>query len=351
VLIFALCFYPAVLLFSSKPGANRSTILRCLLAGLSAFVLFLPWFIHIFNSLIFSKFINQVTTLPGQVEDFAWQYNSLGDLSIFLPKPIWLILALAGGWGLWQRKRPVAQVALWWFVLLLATNPQWLGLPGMGVISNFALFIAAYIPAGLIIGMVLGDLIELTQGISGKLKNPAWVPFAAAIVLLAAGALGARQRLWDVQIPSSALVTRPDIRAAGWIKANLAPDARFVINSFPAYGGIVFAGADAGWWLPLLAQRSTLLPPIMYGNEIGPTPNYVEEVNFLNGEIVPRGFDDPQVVETLLEHGAAYIYLGQQQGKVNNPGPALEPGILSASPYLEPLYHQDRVWIFHLKSP
>ena len=39
-------------------------------------------------------------------------------------------------------------------------------------------------------------------------------------------------------------------------------------------------------------------------------------------------------------------YLGQAQGKVNNPDPLINPQALAQSLDLELIYRQDRVWIF-----
>jgi hypothetical protein len=232
---------------------------------------------------------------------------------------LWLLLPLVAGWGLWRRNRGAALISAWWALLLLGTNPQWLSLPGIGLIGNFTLAIAAYFPAAILIGAALGWMIhDLDNRRNYKgVARPAW--FGAALFLLAAGAglWGARQRLGDLQVAQSALATRPDVQAASWIRENTPQNAGFLVNSFFAFGDTLIAGSDGGWWLPLLAQRQTSLPPIIYGQEEGPIPDYWQWVNALPAAILR---------------------------------PLLDASQLLASPYYTPLYHQDRVWIFHLES-
>jgi len=147
-----------------------------------------------------------------------------------------------------------------------------------------------------------------------------------------------------------ALVTRPDIRAAEWIQENTPQDARFLVNSFFAYDDTVIVGSDGGWWLPLLAQRQTTLPPLTYGSEGGPRPDYVQWINALTTEIQNKGIAHPDVLALLRERGVTHVYIGQRQGRVNYGGPyVLEPGQLLASPNFRLVYHQDRVWVFEVQ--
>jgi hypothetical protein len=53
----------------------------------------------------------------------------------------------------------------------------------------------------------------------------------------------------------------------------------------------------------------------------------------------------------LKERGVTHVYIGQQGGRVGNPGPPLlQAGLLSESPYYRVVYHQDRVWIFEMSE-
>jgi hypothetical protein len=168
-------------------------------------------------------------------------------------------------------------------------------------------------------------------------------------LLICAGMWGAGQRRSDLSAIDYALVTRPDLRAADWIRTNTPEKAIFLVNSFFAFNGSAIVGSDGGWWLPLLSLRQTNLPPTNYVFEQSPRPDYRQWVNALTEQIISHGLANPDVIAMLKERGISYVYIGQRQGKVNNLGAALDPQLLLASPNYTPIYRQDRVWIFQLK--
>lgn len=394
VLVFAVLFLPLALLFLLQPGRARLALLKTLAAGTGAGLLFLPWFIRLFSGRILRVFGGLVTTPPAQVAESVARYNVIGSLETYMPLAIWLLALLALLWGIWRRERAAALLGLWWFLILLAANPHWLGLPGQGALSNFAVFIAAYLPVAVLTGAAFGwawnEGLRFTRklapdrmngrgpaGRSSRAENSpgrgnppkrgrSVVPptrsmdaarvqlasgWLALLLCLAIGLWGARERLRDVAIAQHALVTRPDLRAADWIQANTPQTSRFLVNSFLAYGDTLVAGSDAGWWLPLLAGRATTLPPINYSSEQGPRPDYLDWTNALTVAIQERGLEDAQVRALLKERGVTHVYIGQQGGRVGNPGPPLlQAGLLSESPYYRVVYHQDRVWIFEMSE-
>jgi hypothetical protein len=166
---------------------------------------------------------------------------------------------------------------------------------------------------------------------------------------LLAGVVGARQRLSDIQPQQYSLVTWPDERAADWIIRHTPADARFLVNAFLAYNNSLVVGSDAGWWLPVLARRATMLPPINYGFELSGRPDNRQWVNALPAAIQSQGIADGAVAQLLADRGITYVYLGQLRGGVNNPGsPVLDAGTLLATPGFRLVYHQDRVFIFQI---
>jgi len=403
VLIFALLFFAAFFILRIRRDTWHALLARTFWSGIGAGLLFLPWFIHTFAGKIMLIFSTQLTTQAKAVSTWTQQYNAIGDLSSYLPMWLWWLLPVSIIWGLWRREKGVALVSLWSFLILLAANPQWLRLPGEGALSNFAVFIAAYIPVGVLVGYMLGGVIsckfdnvtfprkdqnllpqspqrvtkeskklkagfpscyfvpfvvkKLVSSLNVTLSNKSQVTsehkslaLALLILVFVVGAWGARQRLGDLQVMPHALATRPDIRAAEWIQENTPQDARFLVNSFFAYDDTVIVGSDGGWWLPLLARRQTILPPLNYGSERGPRPDYILWVNALTTEIQNKGIAHPDVLALLRARGVTYVYVGQRQGRVNYGGPhVLEPEQLLASPNFRPVYHQDRVWVFEVQ--
>lgn len=353
VLIFALLFLLALFLTKIFSANRRILFTQVLLIGSGSGILFLPWFLHVFSGKILTILGKQLSTSPQSLSTWTEQYNAIGNLSTYLPTWLWLLLPFSMGWGLWRRNQGVALIALWWFFLVLAANPRWLGLPGEGTLQNFTVFIAAYIPASLIVGASVSWVMEnvnlkpyfvnsQNQILLSLIAILAWLVFCGIALY------GIRQRINDLQLNKSVLVTRPDLKASQWIVNNTPTHARFLVNSFFAYDDTLIVGADAGWWLPLLTGRQTTLPPINYGSERGPREDYRQWINSLTAEIVQKGLDDPDVLSMLVERNVTHVYIGQRQGRVNNPSHPLEPNKLLTNPHFTPIYHQDRVWVFQL---
>ncbi|MFC2042744.1 hypothetical protein ACFLUA_01145 [Chloroflexota bacterium] len=357
VIIFASIFYIAYLLVNIRAGRFLLTLWRTFLSFLGAFLIFLPWFIHVFSGRILNIFSKQITTLPNKASTFQQQYNTIGDIFVYLPSLAWIILPVFIGWGLWRREKGITLLSLWWFLILLATNPQWLNLPGAGAISNFAVFISSYIPVSIIIGSTIGWLVndwlkksspvDIHYSTGGK-KTYAWSGIVLTIMVLLLSLLGFSQRMNDLEVAKHSLVTRPDLLAAARIREEQKTDTQFLVNSMFAYGDSRIVGTDGGWWLPLLTLHQTTQPPINYGIERGPKSNYHLWINALAASIRSSGINDPKVLEMLNERGITHVYIGQKQGSVNSPSLLLDPDQMNASPHYNPIYHQDLVWIFEI---
>jgi hypothetical protein len=357
VLIFMLFFYVAFILMNLRNQRFLQLIQKTFWSGIGGAIIFLPWLLSIVPYRTMQNFFIQMTTLPGQASRFLTEYNVLGNPFEFFPLAVWIGLALAMGWALWRREKNFITMLLWWCLVFLAANPKWIGLPGTGVISNFAVKIGDYIPVGIILGAFAARLVSNIQThlqawkkLSSKLKTIVQIaiPTVITIGVTSFGIVQARQRIDDINPVIYALATRPDQRAASWIRDNTRPEDRFLVNSFFAYGGSLIAGSDGGWWLPLLTTRISTQPPLNYGAEEGLEPDYTARVNGLVESIEQNGLSDPGVLNSLRERRINYIYIGQQQGRVNSPGPLLDIDFLQSDPRFQLVYHQDQVWIFKI---
>ena len=358
ILIFAVIFIIPVTVLYLRREQWRVQLVSLLCSGLLAGLLVLPWYVHIYGDKIMQLLVHRITTPASQVSEATQQFNAIGDLSTYLPVLVWAALLLAVAWAIWKREKAALMIVFWWLLVMLAANPQWLGLPGTGAIGSFTVLIAAYIPAALLIGAAGGWLIKtLADGLSSRAKAagtptqatrtlPALTIALVSVTVIILGLAGAVQRLRDVHVAQNALAVRPDMRAATWIRANTPQDAHFLVNSFFAFGDSLIAGSDGGLWLPLLAGRSTTLPPINYTLEDGPPPDYVAWTNALTAAIQVKGISDPHVIAMLKERGITHVYIGQQQGRVNSPGPLIDPAQMLADPHYTLLYHQDQVFVF-----
>lgn len=341
VLIFAVLFAAAYWLVNVRREGLRAALGRTFAAGIGGAGLFLPWFWNVFGGQVMTIIGTQLATPPSAVPEAAEVYNQFGDLGAYLPGWVWGLAGGALAWGLARRARGLAAVGAWCGLALLASNPGWLGLPGTGVLNNFTVLIAAYIPAGLLIGWLAGR-IDLRIAIirQGKLVMRLAGTAAAGLALW-----GAATQAGIVTPAGHALVTRPDVQAAQWMRANLPEEAVILVNAFPAGGGWTAAGSDAGWWLPLLAGRSVTLPPFIYISETAEQADYRERVAAL-AVALAAGVTRPDTLALLRAEGVTHVYIGQLQGRVNYAGPALDAAAMLASPDFELLYHEDGAWVF-----
>jgi hypothetical protein len=343
ILIFALAVLPATMILELRRKNFVHAIAWMSVSGIGSFLLFLPWFLHVYGARVLEILQAQLTTPASAITSGLGQYNAIGDILAYLPVWAWIGMAVAVIAGLILRKREVAFITIWWLLILLAANPAWLNLPGTGTLSNFAVFIAAYIPAAILIGAGIGWIITPRLGVK---KLISW---AMVIILLSLAWFGAKQRLGDVRPIEYSLAARPDLHATAWIRENTPDDAKFVVNYFFSYLDQLIVGADGGWWLPLLTQRQTNLPPLTYGIEDSSGAEYLLWTNSLAQDILSEGITDPVLLNELVEAGFEYIYIGQRQGQVHNPGPVvLDPEVLRQDSHFQVLYQRDLVWIFKI---
>lgn len=357
ILILVILFFPAYVLLGFSRKDFIALLGRIAWIGIGGIILFAPWFIHVFGGKILSIFATQITTFPTAISTATEQFNSITDFLSYLPLSIWILFFFSIGWGLWKRKKDLAIFTLWWFFIVLATNPNWIGLPGRGAITNFAILIALYIPAGVSVGSATEWILQNTKqtGILDNSTNKSNIsslllPIMALVVICIIGVWELPNRIKDLDIPTYALVTRPDMRAMTWIRSNTAPDSRFLINSFSAYGNSALVGSDAGWWIPLLALRQSTVPPLTYAAELGITPDYGQKVKAFHDQIKAEGIMTPEALELMKEQGITHIYIGQRHGHVNYSGSdVLNPQLLIMDQHFRLVYHEDRVWLFQVQ--
>jgi hypothetical protein len=267
-------------------------------------------------------------------------------LTRFLPLAVWGLLPAIVVLGFARRDRVVWVVSLWCLLLIVVADSGLLGLPVAGADHIFSVLGAAYIPAGLLLGIGAGWAADLL----GNRLPPAGLPVRAALgtLLLAACLWGAAGQVRLIDTREHALLTRPDLAAFAWVDANLPPDAVFLVNLFSVDGESV-AGSDGGWWLPYFTRRGSVLPPLPYLSEKPKSPTLPEDLAALAGALKALDPGDPDVLARLESFGVTHVYIGQRQGWVNSGGATLEPAPFIESSRFDLLYHFDRVWIFAIK--
>lgn len=347
IILFAVLFFVGYHLIFLSDSSSRNKLRLSIIVISVAILLSLPWFINSFGGRLVSLFRVQLSTAPSLVRETTPVNNPTGPLDSYLPVYIWWLFGIASTAAILLRHKIGTMILLWWALIVFAANPQWLNLPGAGIITSFAAFIAAYIPAGILIGASIG---WMSNYITSK-ALPVSIPYLniTTIGLLIIALYGASRQARILNPGQFSLVTRPDIRAANWIDSNLPADAHFVVNSFPAFYDTTVVGSDAGWWLPLLAFRSTTLPPITYVFEKDPYPGYRQSINNLVDTLRTYGTLSPEYLQALEKRGVTHLYIGQRRGSVNYDGPlSFDPKMLLSDSHFIPIYNQDRVWIFEV---
>jgi hypothetical protein len=357
ILIFLIFFPIAFILLNLRAQPFKRLIPKTCLIGLGGAILFLPWLISIAPHNMLQGFITSLAASHSQATTSSTYYNVMESLLKYFPAGIWICFLVSIGWFLWRKKKNYITILLWWFLVIIAANPNLIGFPGTVGIDNFAVQIGYYIPIGIILSAAIASAVAALQirlrqldHLSPKLNTILLITSLVLllIVIFYSSLSQVPQRIDDIAPTQYALATRPDQRAAGWIKKNTNLDDRFLVNSFFAFGGAWVVGSDGGWWLPLLTKRQSTQPPLNYANEEGFLPNNVARVNQIPRAILLKGLTDPSVMNLLRKRGVTYLCIGQQQGRVNSTQPLLDLAVIQGDPHFQLVYRQDQVWIYRI---
>lgn len=296
----------------ARAAAVRS-VGRLAAVGALGVGLALPWLPRFLAGHVDQSAVALATTeLPGAV----WGAVSLDYVAAHFGS--WVGVGLAGATavavaaGLAGRDRAVAVAALWIAVLVAASYPRAFGLPITGPLKDFTVLIGLYVPAAVAIGAAVGRGVDAwtrtpaTQrgGPGARRLRPAG---AVATTLVAAAALGARQR--DVIEADRVIATPADARALAWVRERTPPDAVFLASGRPTYGDTVVLGEDGGWWLPVLADRACTIPPLIVGHERTVEADYRPRTVAL-AQAAAADLTAADTVEQLRRVGVTHAYVG-----------------------------------------
>jgi hypothetical protein len=339
VAIFYGAFVLALLLVRAWQNRRAPRILgtelaRTATAALAALALTAPWTWNLWVNLVPRHVQHLAAAVTPQGAQWLATYNSIRDLDYILPSYL-MWPALTGlAVGMWRRQRAAFLMLLWVAGVFVAANPYWLGLPGTGEVSNHAVLIALYVPVSVCIGLLGAAILDILPRLEPLLRA------LMAVIVILASLWGARE-VGGVVNPYFALVKRADLPALAWIKDNAPSSARFLVNSEPAYGGGTEVGTDAGWWLPLLADRQNTLPPLLYGNEQGAASGYAAGVHQLAQAVRDGSAGSPAVLQALRAAGVTHVFVGARGGY-------LKPQDLAALPAYETEFHLGDAWVFRI---
>lgn len=317
-------------------------VARLALAGGVALALVLPWLSNIAGGELAAGLSG------GLVVSAPWQqvladYREWRNIAAYVP---WVLVALsvvATAWAAVRRRWTALSPAVWALILFALPAGRLIRLPGANFMQSFAVLIAFYMPVGLLAGWLIGQVAAWLS------QQGRWGLGLLLAVLLLVTVWGGQSQITMVQ-PFFRMVFPADQAAMDWIRENTPPDARFLVNGFTIYDGNSSVGSDAGWWLPLLAQRENTLPP-QYAllTEKPPTPDYTAAVTQLVKDLQAVSLASPEALPVLCRAGISHAYVGQARGAVGYDAlPLLPVEQLEASPFFKLIYQQDQARVFAL---
>jgi hypothetical protein len=248
---------------------------------------------------------------------------------------LWLLVLVCAERTARKRKRVrspwqgFAILAGWVGLTALLLNLDALGFPPLQFASNTAAVISLFIPLALAGG-------GLTAWILACLTPRRWLPASTALFALVLGVAGA-SGMRNIVNPATVLAGPEDLEALRWIRANVPPSARFAIRAKP-WLNESWIGLDGGYWITVLADRNSILPPAIY-NWASPRP-LVQRINSLN-EAYSRShlFTSAELVQWADAAGVTHFYFGK---------PRVDPNgdRLRDSPFFRLIYDRNGVRIF-----
>jgi len=304
-----------------------------LIGGISIFSVFLvwPWFLQVY----LNQFVGYAAPYSAPTEIF-FSIARLGPTALEYPTNIPLIGAFVffSLWAIYRRYYVGMWIFLWLFVLLISS---WLmrGLKYTAA-DTITVLTSSYLPLSVMIGWGVSDFEKrISQGIGQRV-----IETVAVIAFI----WGASHMNGLLNVPSAAYVKPEDLKAAEWIKENTPEDACFMINTYRfEFSTNFIIGSDAGWWLPVLAERCVITYPMTSNIERFDHPNALDkvvEIHNLDGKL-----NSNSAFELLKYYGITYIYVKQ----VENQRSSINYADLIQSNNYEPLFNLENIFIFKLK--
>lgn len=197
-----------------------------------------------------------------------------------------------------------------------------------------AVLILGYLPISLIVGCAAFDLASMFRR---KRRESAVAGMTVILLLLAL--IFSYVRANDISLGQHFL-TKADVAAMSWIKANTPPKAIFAINTYFDQPHRPY-GIDGGYWIPYFTGRRTTASCMLFN--LGQESSLVLDMS----HAAVRLGNDNGALEELRKFGVNYIYIGQRGPYIREA--QLSPERLSQSPDVTNIYNQDGVYIYAIR--
>jgi len=310
-------------------GRSRRIIGLFVSAG-SGMALALPWLIPMLRYSNVAVSVDVVAS-PAAAEaayfaDYAsYIWKLLGPLRNQILLGAGLLAALAALF----RRGPLRILAIWGLILGLQTLPWGLRFEPF---RPDHLAIVLFLPAAVLAAdgfSALADWIER--------RRPGLRPrFFFAGIALALCAVGVWQTR-DIVNPRTVFADSDDRQAVLWAAAHTPSEAVFLVNTEYWQNGL-YRGSDGGWWLLPLANRRTLLPPMLYSFA---DRAYIDQTNMLAAEVSQLQGCTEDFWALVRVQGITHIYIKEGVG-------SLKPADLDKCRGLEEIFRIGKVRIYRV---
>ncbi len=318
------------------PSGNPKTVkfLRLIaifcMIGFIVLLLSAPWLPEALFSLLLPKF-TAWSNPPATTESVP-----IGLLTPALGR---ILLALAAmGFVLETLRRSWNGVILTlWMALCFATIylSNFVS-KGIGFLNMTSVTISLYLPLSALGGAGIYHTLQWLRGFYHPRSR--WLPLVLSFCAILVSAILGGRALMPLLNPITMLVRADDLQAMNFIRSATQPDQKFLIQPF-LWGYGLYAGHNGGSWIPALANRSTIPPPVLFA--LSDRSEQVRQINQISQKVLEKPNDPTWIASLMRENNLQYLYLGGRGG-------AISAWTISQSPDFDLIYHQGSVFIFKL---
>lgn len=352
-IFFALLLFAYLLIYQSPRMSDtqhlNKLIERSVLLLFGTLFLILPWGLQLVTSERFGSagIIGTRTTM--QISTSAQKEVAQIGRSLevrFRDNYHLLFLTVIGLlWGISQRSRAILLVSVWVGFLFalpliarIVTPTSSIG----SILSNIDVdnvVISLFLPFAVVISMIVCTCyshIGTTKTHFGR-----WLTVLFFGVLIFSSVVGTIN-LANILNRDLELVVPEDIPAMRWVENNTPSSAKFLTNMY-FWNGNTVMGYDAGYWLPILAKRSTLVPPLLYTSE-NMERKKVLRLRQIAQSVLDGTITNEDQLCRLRNDGVNYIFVGSRPRNI------LTRDRLLVTPNLEEIYHNGNTAVFKING-
>ncbi|MFC2023349.1 hypothetical protein ACFLT5_01275 [Chloroflexota bacterium] len=326
---FAL-IYGCVAILSGRWDRAR----RLVVTGIAGVILAAPWLLRVAWVQYDPHGLRIVPPILAGVNSL----QRLGEpvLSYVTNGPVIVAAILLGGLVLFDRRkrRDGRLLVAWAVVLAYGAFAAWiLGISLLMDTKSTVLSLA--VPLGILAGLAAEPLWSLSLG-----RRRALARAAVTLVLLLGMGIGVCRLPRLLQGDSSYRLRPGHLEAANWIESNVPENALLLVDSIQfSYAPGWVVGVDTGLWLPLLAHRSTTVPPMIYSIEWGKPGELANNLEATQQYLASRNTGAPSLRDIITKFGITHLFTGPHTW-------SLIPSELEQEAKLNRVFHQDRLWLF-----